>query len=126
LNVLSKATDHPSAEDIYIKVHKKNPAIGITTVYRTLELLVNLGAVHKFEFGEGKSRYEIIHELHTLGHHHHLICLNCKRIINYNDFLEEELELIKKTEMALSKKHKFKINNHVIEFYGICTECQRS
>jgi Fur family ferric uptake transcriptional regulator len=56
-------------------------------------------------------------------HHHHLICTNCGRIIDYTDFVDEELELLKKTEKELTKKYNFEINNHTIQFYGLCDEC---
>lgn len=124
LDILSKTEEHPSAEEIYLKVHKNYPNIGLTTVYRTLELLISWGVVHKFDFGEGKSRYELIDHPDGLGHHHHLICSVCKKIINYTDFVDEELKLITKLEERLSKKHNFAINNHVIEFYGYCNDCK--
>ena len=123
IKILSNTNNHPSVEEIYMDVHKKYPSIGITTVYRTLDLLVNWGLVHKFDFGEGKSRYELIEHPNGLGHHHHLICVNCKRIINYTDLISDEIELFKKLENRLSDKYNFKINNHIIEFYGICNEC---
>ena len=52
LNTLSKTQKHLSAEDIYLEVHKIYPAVGLTTVYRTLELLVRMGWVYKFDFGD--------------------------------------------------------------------------
>ena len=124
LDMLCKTDEHPSAEEIYFSVHKNHPNIGLTTVYRTLELLMSWGIVHKFDFGEGKSRYELIDHPKGLGHHHHLICANCKKIVNYTDFVEEEMKLIAKLEKRLSKKHDFIINNHVIEFYGYCNDCK--
>ena len=51
------------------------------------------------------------------------ICTGCGRVIDYDDFIDEEIELIKKTERELSKKHGFKIRNHIIQFYGLCKEC---
>lgn len=123
LEALVNSTDHPSAEDIYFTVHGKCHKIGLTTVYRTLDLLVSWGFVHKFDFGDGKARYEFIDNPNGLGHHHHLICRSCKKIINYNDFLDEEIKLVKKTEKSLSKKYNFTIDTHNIEFYGTCEEC---
>ena len=123
ISILSKTNNHPSVEEIYMDVHKKYPSIGITTVYRTLDLLVNWGLVHKFDFGEGKSRYELIDHPNGIGHHHHLICVNCKKIINYTDLISDETDLFKKLETRLSNKYNFKMNNHIVEFYGICEEC---
>jgi Fur family ferric uptake transcriptional regulator len=125
LDLLSNTTEHLSAEDIYIKVHKVSPTIGLTTVYRTLELLVKAGLVMKFDFGDGRARFEIIDSQQSNGHHHHLICTECGRIIDYQDFIDEELELLKQTEKGLSKKYNFKIANHILQFQGICDKCQK-
>lgn len=124
LDVLSKTSKHLSAEDIYIEVHKVYPAIGLTTVYRTLELLVQTGLVFKFDFGDGRARFELTEGPKSIGHHHHLVCTSCRRIIDYTDFIDEEIELLKRTERGLSKKYNFKITNHLIQFYGICDKCQ--
>ena len=125
LDVLSKTSKHLSAEDIYLAVHKIYPAIGLTTVYRTLELLVQTGMVFKFDFGDRRARYELSEGPKSIGHHHHLVCTMCGRIIDYTDFIDEEIELLKKTEKGLSKKYNFKITNHLIQFYGLCEECQK-
>ena len=125
LEVLSKSDDHLSAEDIYIDVHGLHPAIGLTTVYRTLDLLVQMGIVFKFDFGDGRARYELMDHFSNKAHHHHLICSNCKTIIDYDDFVDEELDLINKTEDALSKRHNFNIVGHTMQFYGLCEKCKK-
>lgn len=123
LDVLSKSEKHLSAEDIFIQVHKVYPGIGLTTVYRTLELLVNMGIVTKFDFGDRRSRYEL-----TQGpghvHHHHLVCLKCGRVIDYSEFVEKETKVIGEIEEALSKKYKFDIKDHMIRFIGFCERCK--
>ena len=124
LDVLSKTTGHPSAEEIYLQVHKTYPAIGLTTVYRTLELLVQNGLIFKFDFGDGRARYELTESQKSIGHHHHLVCTCCGRVIDYTDFIDEEVELLQKTEKALSKKYSFTITNHLIQFYGLCDRCK--
>ena len=125
LDALIKAKKHLSAEDIYNKVHPSYPAIGLTTVYRTLELLTNMGLVFKFDFGDGRARYELVEGSGKSHHHHHLVCESCKRVIDYTDFIDEEIELLKKTEKGLSKKYNFDIKNHLIQFYGLCNECRK-
>ena len=125
LNVLATAKEHLSAEDIYIKAYTAYPAIGLTSVYRTLEVLVSTGLVYKFDFGEGRARYEISEGPRGERHHHHLVCTDCGRIVDYTDFIDEELALLKKTEVELSKKYNFKIINHLVQFYGFCNKCRR-
>lgn len=124
LEVLSKTDEHLSAEDIYLKVHKVYEGIGLTTVYRTLELLVNMGLVFKFDFGDKRARYELSEGPKGERHHHHLVCTKCNRVIDYTDFLDEEKELLDKTEKSLSKKYNFAINSHSIQFYGLCDRCR--
>ena len=123
LDVLTKTSKHLSAEDIYMAVHKLHPTVGLTTIYRTLELLTQIGMVFKFDFGDGRSRYELTEGPNT-QHHHHLVCTGCGRIIDYSDFIDEEVKVLKLVEKVLSKKHNFNIDNHQIHFLGKCSECK--
>ena len=123
LDVLLKANKHLSAEDIYMKLHPKYPNIGLTTIYRTLDILADVGLLHKFDFGDGRARYELVEKPGGIMHHHHLVCTSCNRVIDYTDFIDEEIELLRETEKGLSKKYNFKITNHLLQFYGLCKDC---
>jgi len=123
MNALSDADAHLSAEDIYMKIHSVYPAIGLTSIYRTLDILVNIGMVYKFDFGHGRARYELAEGPKGKRHHHHLVCTDCGRVIDYTDFIDEEVALLKKTEEGLSRKYHFRIANHLIQFYGLCNMC---
>ena len=125
IELLNRTKGHLSAEDIYFELHKLNPNIGLTTVYRTLEILVQMGIIFKFEFGDGRARYELAETPQGMKHHHHLVCTNCGRIIDYTDFIDEEIELLSQTEKGLSKKFNFEITNHLIQFYGLCDRCRK-
>jgi len=125
MEVLADTKEHISAEEVYMQVHKEYPNVGLTTVYRTLDLLEEMGVVVKLHFGDGRSRYELIESLTKPGHHHHLVCTNCKRVVDYDDFVDEEVELLKKVERELSKRHGFQIMGHVIQFFGKCSHCRR-
>lgn len=122
LDILAAEESHLSAEDIYTRIRKACPGIGLTTVYRTIDILNDMGLVHRLDFGDGRSRYELA-EGPKKRHHHHLICTGCNKAINYTDFIEEEIKLLKETEKGLSKKYKFRITGHRIEFYGLCERC---
>ena len=124
LDVLGSTSKHLSAEDIYVAVHKDYPNVGLTTVYRTLELLVQMGVVFKSDFGDGRARYELSEGPKGEHHHHHLVCTSCGRAIDYTDFIDEEVELLRRTEKGLSKKYNFDITNHLIQFYGVCDKCK--
>ena len=123
IEALSSTDEHLSAEEIYNLAKKKNPDIGLTTVYRTLERLSAMGEVYKFDFGDKRARFELAGS--GKGHHHHLVCTACNSITDYNDFIDEELGLLKETEKKLSKKYDFEINSHLIQFYGRCKKCRR-
>lgn len=123
LDVLSKSKKHLSAEDIYMAVHRTYPGVALATVYRTLELLTQMDLVFKFDFGDGRSRYELAQGPNT-NHHHHLVCRGCGRIIDYSELVDEETKILKQIEQTLSKKYNFKINSHQIHFLGLCDKCK--
>ncbi len=123
LDLLSRSSKHMSAKDIYASLYSLYPGIGLTTIYRTLELLFRLGFVQKVTAGDGQSRYEL-RGGDKKDHHHHLICKKCGKIVDYRDFVQQELELILKTEETLAKKHNFHIQDHNVEFLGLCEKCR--
>lgn len=125
LEALEKTGGHLSAEDIFLQVRGEYPGVGLTTVYRTLDVLHELGMVNKFDFGDGRARYELVEGPGAGDHHHHLVCTGCRRIVDYTEFLEQEKELLRETEAGLSEKYDFRITGHMIQFYGLCAECDR-
>ena len=123
LDVVSKIREHATVEEIYLATHKKYPKIGLTTVYRTLEVLVKMGFVQKIDFGEGKSRYELGDVSGERAHHHHIVCTQCGKIINYSDFSDNEREVICDLQKELEKKYCVKIMHHSVQYYGECDQC---
>lgn len=113
---LAQALDNKlsSAEEILRKLLDKGVSIDLTSVYRTLDLFVDLGIAHMTDLGEGKKRYELADKDQ---HHHHLVCNNCGIIEDI--FLKEE-SFVK--EVAL--KSKFSTDHHHLEFFGLCRKCQ--
>src|SRR5947209_20541275 len=71
LDVFLRTEEHLSSEDLYNLVHKEDPSIGQTTVYRTLKLLSDAGLAREVRFGDGRTHYE-----HNYKHQHHdeMIC----------------------------------------------------
>jgi len=125
LDFLSRTSKHMSAKEIYATLYSMYPGIGLTTVYRTLDLLVRSGMINRLSFGDGQNRYEF-RSGKKEEHHQHLICTKCGRIINCSDLFTEQLELIKKAEDVLTKKYNFTVLDHNIEFYGLCEKCKKS
>jgi len=121
LSAIEDHKGHPNAREVFQTLSFKYPEIGLTTVYRTMELFVRLGILKKHDFGDGFSRYEVISGKHD--HHHHLICRKCLKVIEYKDFLDEETALIQKIQGHLEKKYEFRIEDHELDFYGSCRDC---
>ena len=122
-NILVGTQEHLSAMDIFSRLRASNPDIGLTTVYRTIELLDTAGLIRRVSGCGGEVRFEYRRGDHE-DHHHHLICTACGRIVNYRDFQSEELGLVRRTEERLARKHGFLIRDHNIEFLGLCAECR--
>ncbi len=123
INVLNTTKEHLSAEDIFEKVKNIHEGIGLASVYRNLELLIELNLVHKHNFGEGKSRYEITTDENANTNHHHLICTSCGKIVDYDEILSEEKSMSKNTEQKLTKKYGFSIERHNVQYLGTCKKC---
>jgi Fur family transcriptional regulator, ferric uptake regulator len=104
---------HLSAEEIYDRVKGEHPELGLSTVYRTLDLLTELGIVRKDDFGEGYSRYELA----TERMHHHARCEQCGKVIEFNEELMEYLAL------QVERETGFVTDWHEITLYGRCAEC---
>ncbi|MDP8260286.1 MAG: transcriptional repressor [Candidatus Gygaella obscura] len=124
LDILKDTERHLSAEQIYKEALKMSSGGGLSTVYRNLELLVRIGLVWKFDAGDNKARYEIAKRLDE-NHHHHLICKKCNSIIDYSASVDNEKDFIMEREKKLSRKYNFKIENHCIDFFGLCYKCRK-
>ncbi|MBM7613958.1 Fur family transcriptional regulator [Alkaliphilus hydrothermalis] len=109
--------EHLNTEEIYDIVKEKCPEIGLATVYRTLQLLDEMGLISKLNLDDGCSRYE--YNNHDDDHqHHHLICQICGGVT------EVEIDLLEQLEDAIENEYKFKIKDHKVKFFGICSKCE--
>lgn len=114
--ILENVGKHLSAEEIYDLVKISYPEIGLATVYRTMQVLDELGLVYKHNFDDGRTRYEITqNEDHQ---HHHLVCKKCGKVI------EVEEDLLEQLEQQVEKKYDFSITDHKVKFFGYCNECK--
>lgn len=114
--IIRNEGNHLTTEELYDLVRKDCPEIGLATVYRTVQLLEELGVVSKLDLNDGCSRYELVHEEEN-HQHHHLICTNCGKLI------EVEGDLLEVLEHNIEEKYNFKIKNHSVKFYGLCSNC---
>lgn len=108
LKVLEASEDHPSVEEVYERAKAADPSISIATVYRTLNMLDELGVVVRHEFKEdNSSRFEL-----NTDHHHHLIDVETGDVVEFQD---EELERIKE---RIALELGFELVDHNLELYG--------
>lgn len=114
LHYLEKEARPVDAEEILEHLRKHKLATDRATVYRMIETFLEKDIINRFEFGEGKFRYEL-----SGSDHHHLVCEHCGRIEDISDCGIEEWEKVVK------KKKGFIIKHHSLEFFGMCRSCQR-
>lgn len=111
--VLLEAHRHLSAPEIIEAVADIDPAVGRMTVYRTLDLFTRLGLIRPV-FQEGTTaRYVVMAD----GHHHHVICQSCGRVIHFDQCPLDELT------SYLEAKYNCTISGHLLEFFGRCDQC---
>jgi len=115
LDEFVRAGTHLSAEELYLIVRQKEPAIGQVTVFRTLKLLEEAGIANPVNFGDKTVRYE---PGYKTGHHDHLVCTRCGRVI---EVLDSKLE---KRKEKICQQHDFKPTHHRLEIFGICSDCR--
>lgn len=115
IEILSKSKTPLTPQELLASLNKKGFRANKTTVYRQLETLQEFAIVHEVQFADRSKRYELVSEN---GHHHHLVCLKCRRIedVEFPTDLEAQ-------EKAIWKKNKFKVLQHSLEFFGICRKC---
>lgn len=103
---------HITVEDLYEKIKKNNPRIGYATIYRTLKLFKESGIASERNFGDGRARYEPVR--YDGDTHHHIICKDCSRIVEFsNNHIESCLKQV-------AKLNGFSVVNYKIELYGSC------
>ena len=106
----SGAKTHLTAREIFEKVLKTHPDIGFATIYRFIKTITQLGILSKLKMNNASARYE----LKTEEHHHHITCVHCGKIV---EFQNDEMENLIKN---ISQKNKFSLKHHIIEIYGDC------
>jgi Fur family ferric uptake transcriptional regulator len=111
LDLMLKSNKPLSCQEIHkhlrIKANK-------TTLYRELEFLKDKKIIDEFKLDDGVRRYEA-----SSKHHHHAVCVRCRRVecVELNKDLESQ-------EKQIEENNKFKIISHSLEFYGLCRKCQ--
>ncbi|MCR2032283.1 Fur family transcriptional regulator [Anaerofustis stercorihominis] len=113
-NTLKSMKEHPSAQEVYEKVHEKHSTISRATVFRVLNNLASLGHLNRLRMPDMPDLYDY----KTTGHYH-IKCRECGEIKNV------EIEFVKDIDKEVEKGSGYKILNHNLVFEGICQNCQK-
>lgn len=113
--------EHLTAEEIFDLARQTYPEIGLATVYRTVQVLVDLSVIDKVSFDDGFARYELGGlDRESRHHHHHAICSQCGKVFSFQGDLLDTLE------QALLDKSGFFVTDHEVKLYGLCRECREA
>ncbi|MFC1967022.1 Fur family transcriptional regulator [Chloroflexota bacterium] len=115
LNVIAASHEHLTPANIFARARRESTHIGLVTVYRTIEILTGLGLICEVHTGGNRRSYLM---RRPAEHHHHLICSDCGRVIDFSHCDLGELE------QQLSTETGFKIDSHLLEFTGSCRSCR--
>ncbi len=113
LKVLTGSRKHPSAEQIYERVKVDFPMTSLATIYKTVNVLKEMGEVLELGFHDDSTHYD--------GNpipHPHLICTSCKKIIDV------DVDVLGELPRQVARKTSYLIVSHRFDFYGICLRCQ--
>ncbi len=104
--------DHPNPEVVYEKVRKRIPSISLATVYKNIKTFVDSGLLREVSLHHGPARLET-----NLAPHHHLVCSQCKTIVDLDDGDLEPVRLKKKLPRG------FSVQRYSVEVIGLCKHC---
>lgn len=110
---LAKSEGFVSAQQLHLQLTGAGKKLGLTTVYRALTDLVEQGAADTLVLGDGEMRYRIC----TPEHHHHLICGQCGKTVEF------DLPGFESQAQTIAQTHGFSAVSHELELIGICADC---
>lgn len=114
LRILAASEDHPSVETIHERVRADFPMVSLATVYKTVNLLKEMGEVLELAFGDDHRRYDG----NRPRPHPHLICVKCHSIADVN------FAGLANLPDEIARHSGYQILNHRLDFFGICPACQ--
>lgn len=112
--MLAGTKTHPNAEMIFNKLQPQYPTMSFATVYKTMDILAQIGLVQILNAGEDSFRYDA-----NTSSHPHIRCIECRRVDDLEGVNDEKLltQVIKNTS--------YRITGRQLYFYGVCPECQK-
>jgi Fur family peroxide stress response transcriptional regulator len=113
VKILAKSEGHPSVEDIHVQIKVDFPTMSLATVYKNIVLIKSLGEVLELGFPDGSNRYDG----NRPNPHPHVICIKCKKIV------DPDVDSLDEMKKEVESETDFKILNHRLDFFGICSNC---
>jgi Fur family ferric uptake transcriptional regulator len=115
IKLVAPRQDHFSAQELWDDVRANYTGIGRATVFRTLDLLTELGVLNRIHAGDGCHRYTVC----ETTHHHHMMCVGCGRVIPL------EAAGIESQIRRMAADVGFDLVTHHLELVGRCASCQQ-
>ncbi len=116
LAAICRSPGPSSPAEILAVGRQYHPQLGEVTVYRTLDILSALGLVRRLHMEDGCHSYALA----SHDHGHHVICRNCRRVVEFAGCDMRDLL------GAVERETGFRVSEHWLELFGICPECQRA
>ena len=110
--------EHLSAEALHLMLKEKEAHISISTVYRTLKLMAQMGILRELDLGDDFKYYELNGP--RLTHHHHLVCTRCDKVIEFKQ------DTVLSIGTKITEKEGFQLLDCQLLIHGVCPSCQRS
>jgi Fur family ferric uptake transcriptional regulator len=114
LDTLVESGGHLTADEVAERARQRATGLGRMTVYRTLDLLCDLGLLRPVYQGTGAAHYILMQD----GHHHHLVCTTCSRVIEFGECGFDEMH------RRVAERFGFRVDGHLLELYGVCEACR--
>lgn len=114
LQLIEEHGGHLDAQELYRLASEQNPRLSLSTVYRTMNLLRDLGLVNEVHLGEEHHHYE----LRPRSEHFHLVCVGCGRVVEIGG------ELIDDLKRGVGREYDFELTQSQVELIGLCRECR--
>ncbi|MBN2240647.1 MAG: transcriptional repressor [Dehalococcoidales bacterium] len=115
LEIIRNGQGHLDADEVYQRARKKQPRLSLSTVYRTLQTLKEMGLIEEVHLDETHHHYEI----KDSRDHHHLICLGCGKVVEF------ECPMSVKMVEEVSRDKGFEITNTEVRMTGYCPDCRK-
>jgi Fur family ferric uptake transcriptional regulator len=112
--LLEEVHEFRTAQELHDLLRRRGASVGLTTVYRTLQVLADAGEVDVLRTADGESAYRRC----SRRHHHHLVCRGCGRAI------EVQGPAVERWAQDVARRHGFSDVGHTVEVFGTCPDCR--